>query len=104
MSGERGLAPDIAAAIARLRADSLPYWDQFSAPVTDTFPAANTRRDIAHGLGQVPHGYHVVRADGVVHAEPGVLWTKDLAYLRATAANVHATFIFYTLREVRNEA
>lgn len=104
MSGERGVPPEVAVALASLRAEILSYWGAFSRPIDVMFPAANTIRDIAHELGQVPGGYHVVRADGVVYAEPGKLWTKDLAYLRATAANVHATIVFFTLREVRNEA
>lgn len=100
---ERGLAGDISAALSRHASDTMPYWDQYSAPVDVTFPAANTIRDIVHGLGQIPSGYHVVWADGVVYAEPGKLWTKELAYLRATAVNVHAKVVFFTLREVRNE-
>lgn len=64
-----------------------------------TFPAANTVRDIAHGLDGIPDGYVLEWADGVVYAEPGVQWTRDLAYLRATAANVHAIVTFYIASE-----
>lgn len=99
----RGIASDIAAALDRHEADTQPYWGEYSTPVDVTFPVANTIRDIVHGLSQIPHGYHVVWADGIVHAEPGKLWTKELAYLRATAVNVHAKIVFFTLREVRSE-
>jgi hypothetical protein len=100
---ERGLTQDVAYAIDALRRDLAPYFGTFSVPVEVVFPAANTVRDIAHGLKEVPKGYHIVWADGLVHAEPGRLWTKDLAYMRATAVNVHATIVFFTLREVRGE-
>lgn len=90
-------------AVQRLRSEVLPYWGVYGPVVSVTFPAANTKRDVVHGLEQVPDGYHIVWADGVVHAEPGVLWTKNLAYLRATAVNVHAKIVFFTLREASRE-
>ena len=101
---DRGLAADVSDALESVRADLAPYWGAFTVPISVVFAAANTKQDVAHGLGQVPDGYHLVRADGVVHAEPGVQWTKDLAYMRATAVNVRATIIFFTLRETPNEA
>jgi hypothetical protein len=64
-----------------------------------TFPAANTRLDIAHRLGVIPDGYELVFADAEIHATPGVLWTTTIAYLQANAANTHALVRFYVLRE-----
>jgi len=101
---ERGVDARVGPVIGRLRDEALPYWAVYGPPVEVTFELANTKADIVHGLGDVPDGYHVVWADGLVHAEPGVQWTKDLAYLRATAVYVHATVIFFTLREVRHDA
>lgn len=100
---ERGLTPDVSAAINKLREESQPYWGAYGVPVTIRFPAANTDLDVAHGVGQVPAGYHVVEADGPVARRPGPWATKDLAYLRSTVAGTRATVIFFTLRETRNE-
>lgn len=69
-----------------------------------TFPAANSKRDIAHGLGVVPDGYEIVFADAEIHASPGQLWTPDVAYLQANAANSRALVRFYVLREVPIDA
>lgn len=74
------------------------------APLRVTFVAANTRRDIAHGLGMIPDGYEIVMADAEVHATPGAPWTTTIAYLQAAAANAHAIVRFYTLREVPVDA
>lgn len=76
----------------------LPYWEAFGPIVEVTFPAAATKRDVLHGLGATPSAYHIVWADGPVYAEPGVLWTKEIAYLRASNANTHARIIFLTLK------
>lgn len=64
------------------------------------FPAANTRRDIPHGLGVVPDGYFLVLASGgVVTATDVHLWTADVAWLMASAVNTRARVLFYTLQE-----
>lgn len=73
-------------------------------PLRVTFAAANTKRDIAHGLGVIPDGYRIVMADAEVHATPGALWTPTLAYLQAAADNTHAIIQFYTLREAPLDA
>jgi len=77
----------------------LPWWSRYSRPLLVTFPAANTRRDIAHTLTVVPSGYVVLWADAEIHATPGVLWTPDVAYLQANAANAHALLLFLVTRE-----
>lgn len=100
---DRGLDPKTALAIDRLRKETRPYWGRYGPIVDVTFSTAATVRDVQHGLEQVPDGYHVVWADGIVHAEPGVLWTKTLAFLQASTANVHAKLVFFTLKETRNE-
>lgn len=101
---ERGLTPDVSAAIARVRDESRPYWGEYGLAVTVRFPAANMDLDVAHGLGQVPVGYQIVEADGPIARRPGPWATKDVAYLRSTVAGTRGTVIFFTLREVRNEA
>lgn len=75
------------------------WWDTYTRPLRVVFPALNTQRDIAHGLLVIPDGFLVVYADTLVTAEPGVLWTPTLAYLRASTTNGRAIVIFYTLRE-----
>lgn len=74
------------------------------APLRLTFPAANTARDVAHGLGVIPDGYEIIFADAKLHAAPSLLWTPTLAYLQADAANAHAIVRFYTLREDPTDA
>lgn len=73
-------------------------------PLRVTFVAANTKRDIAHGLGVIPDGYEIILADAEIHATPDVLWTPTIAYLQAAVANAHAIVRFYTLREVPIDA
>jgi hypothetical protein len=68
------------------------------------FAAANTQRDIAHGLGVIPDGYEIIFADAEIHATPGKLWTPVLAYLQADAANARALIRFYMLREAPIDA
>lgn len=81
----------------------LPFWDALGPVVEVTFPAAASKRDVAHGLQQIPTGFLVVWSDGPVYAEPGLQWTKELAWLRAPNANTHARIIFLTLRGYRND-
>lgn len=59
------------------------------------FPVANTRRDITHGLVQIPDGYRIEWATANIVATAGVLWTPDLAFLQADAANAEAIITFY---------
>lgn len=91
------------AEIARLRNELRPYWETFGPIVEVDFPAAATARDVVHGLQQIPTGFHVIWSDGPVYAEPGRLWTKALAWLRAANANTHARVIFFTVREDPHE-
>lgn len=73
-------------------------------PLRVTFAAANSARDIAHGLGVIPDGYEVLFTDGELHATPGKAWTPTIAYLQAAAANTHAILRFYVLREDPTDA
>lgn len=82
----------------------LPIWSRYSRPLRVTFPAAGTKRDVAHTLGVIPDGWITVWADAVIGATPGVLWTPTTAYLQASPSNAHAILIFYTLREVPADA
>lgn len=70
-----------------------------SRPLRVKFPAANTARDIAHGLGVIPDGYRIVWTNAEIHATPGTLWTPTLAYLQANAANALAIVRFYVLKD-----
>lgn len=64
------------------------------------FPVANTRRDLPHGLGQVPDGYHVLlQSGGVLTATDVALWTPQVAWLMASANNTRARLIFFTLHQ-----
>ena len=64
------------------------------------FPVAATRRDIPHGLGQVPAGYHVLLASGgLVTAVDVDQWTTTVAWLSASANYARARLVFFTLRE-----
>lgn len=64
------------------------------------FPAANTRRDVPHGLARVPDGYFVVlESEGLVRAVDVTTWTRDVAWLAASANNTRARLVFYTLQE-----
>jgi hypothetical protein len=63
-----------------------------------TFPAANTRTEVLHLCPERPDGVIVVIAPGVIAAEPGEQWTKDLALLRCSVAGP-AVVAFGVLRE-----
>jgi hypothetical protein len=82
----------------------LPYWTTYGPVIDVTFVAAASKLDIAHRLGTKPTGYHLVFADGPVYAEPGAIWTKEIAYMRAANANTHARIVFLTLTGDSREA
>jgi hypothetical protein len=63
------------------------------------FPAANTARDIPHGLTGVPDGYRIEWANANIFAVPGLPWTVELAHLQASAANAEAVVTFYLSSE-----
>lgn len=79
--------------------EALPYWSRYSLPLRVMFPVANVRRDIAHGLGVIPSGYHVIWSDAPITAVAGLNWTPTIAYLQAPTANARAIIIFLVLRE-----
>ena len=82
----------------------LPFWARYSVPLRLTFPAANTSRDVQHGLQVIPDGMLMVRADANIFAVPGKQWTEDIAYLQADRANARATVVFFTMRESASDA
>lgn len=91
---------ETAAALSRVEERVRPWWAQGWVVVKGiTFPAANTRLDVAHGLSAIPEGFTVLWSDGPVYAAPGQIWTDSVAYLQTNAANVHADVVFYRLRQ-----
>lgn len=74
--------------------------EAWSAPVDVVFPSANTRLDVAHGMGAIPSGYWIVRADAPVYSAPAQVWTRDLAYLQSSTAGARATVLFVVLKGV----
>jgi len=75
-----------------------------SKPLRVRFPAADTPRDIAHGLGDVPTGYRVDWATAPIHATPGLQWTREIAYLQSTVANAEAIITFFVATEAAIDA
>ncbi len=75
---------------------------QREGPVLEvTFPSMAFRVDVAHGLGQVPTGYHIVlQAGGLVQAVDVDQWTDTVAYLQATADYTRARVFFVVTDEV----
>ena len=98
---DRFLDPAVAQALRSLRGEltGLSPFAAVARPVSVVFPAANTRREVAHGLGVVPDGFQVLEADCNVAREPGEQWTADMAFLRGSAATGRATLVFFVLRE-----
>ena len=82
-------------AIGRLRDDiPVPYLDR-SKTFDVLFTAANTPRDVQHGMGQIPTGVIVIAAvGGNVRCSDLTTWTADLAFLQADAANTRARLYF----------
>lgn len=68
--------------------------------VSVRFVAANMQTEVRHLLGEVPDGVVTIYCGGHVQPEPGVQWTKELAYVRCDTANALATLLFVVLREV----
>lgn len=96
---ERYIDDRVNQAFARLKTDVQPWWGSYSRPLRVLFPNMNASREIVHGLSAIPDGFAIVYADADIVAEPGVPWTRDLAFLRGGAMNARAVVIFYTLRE-----
>lgn len=67
-------------------------------PVTFTFTTANVDTEIMHQTREVPHGWLVVDAPGLIKRAPGVQWTKDHAFLRCDQTG-ESTLLFYVLKE-----
>lgn len=56
---------------------------RFFRSVMITFPVANVQTEVQHRCAEIPSGVLKIRGAGLVKDEPGVEWTKDLAYLRS---------------------
>lgn len=96
---DRSVSHDDDVLVARVIQEAQGDGDHYGLPLAVTFTAANTARDIVHGLGVVPDGYSLVFADAEIHAVPGKLWTDTLAYLQASTDNAHAIIRFRVLRQ-----
>lgn len=77
----------------------LPY--AVMGPVLEIeFPVATTNRDIAHGLGAIPDGYHVLLSSGgVVQAADVHVWTDRVCWFQASANYTRARIVFFTLQK-----
>lgn len=87
-----------AKAIDRAEQRVAPPWDALGKLIDVTFPAANTRRDVQHGLNLIPTGYWIVKADGPVYAAPGQLWTREVAYLQSSVAGTRVRLMFFHMK------
>lgn len=110
MSGkERYLDQAEAEALNRLR--SLPPGLAVVGPWLEVlFPAANTTRDVRHGLahhgvGVIPTGYEVIAQEGGhVRADALSTWTPEIATLKSDAANVRVRLRFILTLEDPTDA
>lgn len=105
MSGsERYLPVEVEEALGRLR-DGLPDMPIARSRVFEVlFPAANTTRDVQHGMGVIPTGVIVIAAvGGNVRCSDLTTWTTELAFLQADVANTRAR-IYFILTEVPTDA
>ena len=94
---DRFVTPEVNEAIDRReRASARP-----SAYLRVVFPAANTPRDVVHGLNVDPTRLvrTIVRANAVVIDAPGVLWTRDVAWLQADTAGAECWVRFDVVSE-----
>lgn len=89
---------NVASAIDRAEQRVAPPWSAHGAMLTVTFPAANTRRDVAHGLGVIPSGFIVIWANGPIYASPGQLMDNQLAYLQSSVAGTTAKIMFVLMK------
>lgn len=100
MATERYLEPDVAEALDRLRGEIPDEFVVVGEYLDVLFPAANTARDIQHGLGVVPTGYQVIlELGGKVRANSITSWSTELAFLQADAANTRAIVRFVKTRK-----
>lgn len=91
-------ATQVALDTAQREAVGLPYGTV--GPVLDVFFAATDVRDIAHGLGVIPDGYHVLLAvGGTVLAADVHRWTDRVCWLQASDANTRIRVVFFKLQE-----
>lgn len=68
--------------------------------VFDVYFPDTTVRDVAHGLGETPDGVLIyLQVGGYVLTPAPHTWTKDVAYLQASAAETRARVQFFVLRE-----
>ncbi len=97
MSRDRGIAVDVADAIERWGAAK----KETRALIRVTFPAADSAVAVVHGLQTDPNflARRIVRANANVIDAPGVVWTYEVAYLQADAANAEALVEFVIVNE-----
>lgn len=96
---DRALSQATAEALGDTRQTPSLRYARIGRPLDVAFPAAATRRDIAHGLGVIPDGYHVLLTTANLTADAPDGWTRDIAALRADAANARAVVVFFSLLE-----
>lgn len=96
---DRALEHATAEAIGDARPFPTLRYARVGRPLEVAFPAANTRRDIAHGLGVRPDGYHVLLTTANLVADAPDKWTRDVAGLQAAGANARAVVVFFALLE-----
>ena len=82
-----------------LRFDLARYIEHVGSAVAVTFPQAGATVQVAHGLGVVPEGRHVILQTGAVYDVAIEKWTADLAFLVAPVAGTYARVIFFRLRD-----
>lgn len=76
----------------------LPY--AAVGPVREVFFGTTDIRDIAHELGVVPDGYHVLLSvGGSVLAADVHRWTDRVCWLQASDANTRIRVVFFKLQE-----
>jgi hypothetical protein len=96
---DRALTQATAEALGDARAVPSLRYAQMGRPLDVSFPAGGARRDIAHGLGAIPDGYHVLLTTANLTADAPEAWTRDIAALKADAVNARAVVVFFTLLE-----
>lgn len=83
--------------------DARPYptlrYAKVGRPLELHFPAAYTRRDIAHGLDAVPDGYHVLMTTANLIADHSTPWTRDVVALQTDMVDARAIVVFFSLLE-----
>jgi hypothetical protein len=100
---ERYLPPESAEGLKRLREESPSPILAYSRVLEVSFPAANVKRDVQHGLSATPTGVIVLLAiGGAVRGSDITSWSPTLAYLQADSANTRARVVFVVTEDPIN--